>query len=131
MVFFWREVITLDLRIEYLADIRKEAGLTQKDMAKLLNCSAANYQQWESGKRKPKYETVSRIANILNVPVAFLLQQDINEQRQTPNHFRIDRLFDDLNATGQEKVIDYAEDMAKIPEYRADPEDEKNGPCEE
>lgn len=37
---------------ERLKNLRKEAGLTQKDIANHFQFSQPAYQQWESGKKK-------------------------------------------------------------------------------
>ena len=45
---------------ERLKELRKEAGLTQKQIAEKFGIKQPNYQQWESGKRKPGEETLKK-----------------------------------------------------------------------
>lgn len=52
---------------------RKKKGLTQKDLADALGIHYVNISQWENGKRKPKLETIRRIADVLDVTDANLL----------------------------------------------------------
>ena len=49
--------------------LRKKAGLTQKELGELLNVSAAMIAQYENNLRNPKFETLDKIANALNVDV--------------------------------------------------------------
>ena len=47
--------------------IRKEKGLTQKQLAKKLGVSQQNLAQYESNKRYPKLATARKIATALDV----------------------------------------------------------------
>lgn len=63
-----------------LQTLRKEKGLTQKAIAKKLNCSVTNYQQWENGKRTPKPETLIKLAKAMDLPPGYFVQADINQR---------------------------------------------------
>lgn len=54
-----------------LKEARKKSGLTQAEVAEKLNVSASMIAQYETGKRNPKKETLSKIANILNLGFTF------------------------------------------------------------
>ncbi|KXT67240.1 helix-turn-helix domain-containing protein [Streptococcus gallolyticus] len=58
---------------ERLKALRKEAKLTQKQMAEALNIKQPTYAQWENGRTKPKGETLERFANFFNVSTDYLL----------------------------------------------------------
>lgn len=58
---------------ENIKRARKEKGLTQKDLANKLETTPQNLAQYESGKRNPKYETLEKIANALEVPALDLM----------------------------------------------------------
>lgn len=55
---------------------RKNAGKTQAQLGKMLNVSGAMIGQWENNQRKPKPETLVRIAEALGVSVADLWGDD-------------------------------------------------------
>lgn len=55
-----------------IKQLRKEKGLTQKDLGKLIGMSYQQIGQYENGKRKPKTETLRKIANALEVPISEL-----------------------------------------------------------
>lgn len=52
---------------EKLKNIRREKGFSQKEIAEKLGVSQPSYAQYENGKRKPKIETLRRIASALGV----------------------------------------------------------------
>lgn len=56
-----------------LRQLRKEKGLTQKELANLLGVSASMVGQYETNLRKPKIETLRRFAYALGVCVNDLL----------------------------------------------------------
>lgn len=58
---------------ERLKILRKEAGLTQKDVAEHLGIKQPTYAQWENGRTKPKGETLEKFANFFNVSTDYLL----------------------------------------------------------
>lgn len=51
---------------------RQAAGVTQQELADRLGIKAVGVSQWETDKRNPKKETLARIAEALDVPMAFL-----------------------------------------------------------
>lgn len=57
-----------------LKRIRKEKGFTQKQLGNLCGMSEAMIRQYELGYRNPKFETLRKIANILDVPVEYLIE---------------------------------------------------------
>ena len=55
---------------EEIKKIRKEAGLSQKELGERLKVSQAMIAQYENGKRTPKIETLIKIAEALNCEVS-------------------------------------------------------------
>ena len=54
---------------EKIKKIRKESGLTQKQLAQKLGVSQAAIVQFESEKSNPKIDTLKKIADALNVSI--------------------------------------------------------------
>lgn len=52
---------------------RKQAGMTQSELANKLNIPYQSISQWERDVRNPKRETLQRIADALGVSVDYLL----------------------------------------------------------
>lgn len=58
---------------EHIRKARKDAGLTQNQLAARLAISYVNISQLERGERNPGVETLQRIADALDIPVGELL----------------------------------------------------------
>lgn len=56
-----------------LKNARKERGLTQKQVAQLLNVVESCYANWEQGRTEPNLSTLRQLAIILNVSVDELI----------------------------------------------------------
>ena len=50
-----------------LKELRKANGLTQEDLASKLELSRVNYTRYETGKVRPDYETLIKIADFYDV----------------------------------------------------------------
>lgn len=61
---------------ERLKELRLKKGLTQKEIAEEFGIKQPNYQQWESGKRKPSSETLEKFANFFGVTMDYLAGND-------------------------------------------------------
>lgn len=58
---------------ENIRRIRKEKGLTQKKLGELCGIAEPNIRKYELGKANPKIETISKIADALEVHIQELL----------------------------------------------------------
>lgn len=59
---------------ERIKSARKQAGMTQQELAERLETSYTGISLWESDKRIPKRESLNRIAEVLNIPVAYFTE---------------------------------------------------------
>lgn len=57
---------------ENIKKARIDAGLSQKQLGECLGITAQSVAQWETGRREPKYQSIVKIADALNVPVSLL-----------------------------------------------------------
>lgn len=69
---------------ENLKRIRKEKGITQTELGARMNVSQQMIEQYENGYIKPKFETVSKIANALDVKIGDLVDELIGEDCTPP-----------------------------------------------
>lgn len=67
---------------ENIKKIRKERGLTQKQLGEKLGISQAAIGQFESNKANPKMETIQKIANALNVSLNDLIPDSYEREIQ-------------------------------------------------
>ena len=89
---------------ERLKNLRKQAGLTQVDVAEKLGISQPAYASWERGVKKPTQENLVKIAQILNVSVDYLVG---NLKEKTDKLDNIELLFrmNSKGLTDEEKDI--------------------------
>lgn len=64
-----------------IRDARKEANMTQAELAQKVGLATITIRQYETGKREPKFASLLSIARALNIPVARLYGL---EDRETP-----------------------------------------------
>jgi len=56
-----------------LKEVRKEAGLTQTELAKELGVSTGSVAMWETEKRNPDYEMLNKISEFFNKKIDYVL----------------------------------------------------------
>ena len=56
-----------------LVQLRKIRGLTQQQIADEIGVNRSSYSNWEKGKREPNFETLLKLASILNTTTSYLL----------------------------------------------------------
>lgn len=120
---------------ENLAILRKKKGLTKAELGKLLDVSATSIGYWEKGKTKPKLDMMNKLADILEVSVASLMNWDekynpdgkLAEEVKTLDDIssqygkeavQMLELFSQLNAVGMVKALEYASDLAEQDKYK-------------
>ena len=89
---------------ERLKKLRKDAGLTQVDVAEKLGISQPAYASWERGVKKPTQENLVKIAQILNVSIDYLVG---NSEEKLDELDNIELLFrmNSKGLTEEEKEI--------------------------
>ncbi len=56
-----------------IKELRKEKGLTQKELAKLINKSETGYASWEQGLSEPNVNDIRLLCQIFEVSADYLL----------------------------------------------------------
>ena len=87
---------------EKIKNARKAAGLTQRELGERLELSYQAVAQWENNLRKPKRETLYRIATALNIsPV------DLDESLRINLAMDFfEKIMTESSSRGQEKISD-------------------------
>lgn len=73
---------------ENIRRIRKEKGLTQKQLGELCNMKEANIRKYELDKANPKIETIDRIASALGVSIAQIKENVTWEERKNTSEYQ-------------------------------------------
>ncbi len=76
----------------FVAQLRKEKGLTQKELAEQLFLSDKAVSKWERGLSMPDIELLTPLAEALNVSVAELLQGERMEQNEAVAPEQVEQL---------------------------------------
>lgn len=66
---------------EKIAKLRKDKNISQEALADMLGLSRQSVSKWENGSALPTMENLSRLANIFDVPVSYLLDDTQQENR--------------------------------------------------
>lgn len=91
---------------ERLKNLRKQAHLTQVDVAEKLGISQPAYASWERGAKKPTQDNLVKIAQVLNVSIDYLVDNS-DEHLKEDELDNVELLFR-MNSNGlteEEKAI--------------------------
>lgn len=112
---------------ERIRSYRLERGWTQEELGKHLGVGKAAIQKYESGQvQNLKSSTIKTLCDLFNAqPFDFIFDDFIFEDKpeyeiQVINTKKENllKMFTTLNATAQQKIIDYTADLYEIPKYR-------------
>lgn len=129
-----------DMREVYAEKIktaRKQARLTQKELAERTGLSYISIRRIENGECSPRLEDIQRIFRVLNPeydPMNSQIQafpkdwsdEQLADRARALNEHSMDQgrksrllsSFDSLNTGGQDEVIRFSELMEHVPEYK-------------
>ena len=102
-----------------LKELRKQAHLTQVELAKRLGIGQSSYADWERGKKKPTQENLVKIAQVLNVSVDYLVGNSEEKSDELDNIellFRMNSkgLTDEEKAVFKKELIEFMEERKKL-----------------
>ena len=98
-------------------------NISPAELAKSLDISEATISNYRKGKYEPKQKRLDQISQILDVDIPWLLGANIPFATRTNNTASIIQhplieIFNELNADGQNKLMDYAQDLSQLPQYK-------------
>ena len=109
----------------FIKEARERAGYTQKQLAEIIGVAPNTFHGYESGKHDPKSDLLIQIAKTCDVSVDFLLglsdesappyaipETDVADEKHLLQNYRY------LNAEGQEKLIEYSDDLVDTGKYK-------------
>ena len=95
-----------------IRDVRRDRGLTMRELGAVLGVSESAISQYETGKRQPDYESLLRLSEYFNVTVGYLL--GVEEEQKPPEALSDERfaeLFNGLDARDQDTVLRLMQSM--------------------
>lgn len=66
-------MITSNIFSQRLKELRLKKGLTQTELGEKVGVKQNTFTNWENGKREPNFETLLKLASILNTTTSYLL----------------------------------------------------------
>ena len=103
---------------ERLKELRKQAHLTQVELASKLGIVQSSYADWERGKKKPTQDNLVKIAQIFNVSVDYLVgnsEENADELDNIELLFRMNSkgLTKEEKAVFKKELIEFMEERKK------------------
>lgn len=89
----------------FLSELRKERGLTQKELAEKLFVSDKAVSKWECGQSMPDITLLKPLAGILEVTVAELLEGRRIELSENMNTERVDAILNKAIYFSEEEIM--------------------------
>ena len=109
---------------ERLKELRKQASLTQVELAGKIGIGQSSYADWERGKKKPTQDNLIKIAQVLNVSVDYLVG---NSEEKSDDLDNIELLFrmNSKGLTKDEKAV-FKKELIEFMEKRKKAFEKKN-----
>ena len=101
-----------------LAEIRKERGLSQEDMARLLNIKKSRYGTWERGERMMNIQQAYDCCVVLNCTLNDLVGMRVEYSYLDIRQEKLNRAFDSLSDASKTEISNVAQSYALDPSRR-------------
>lgn len=90
-----------------LKDVMINEGLTQEDLAKLINSDRSIISRWLTGERNPSAKNLKKISEVLNLPVSFFQDKSFSIKNDCDKNLK-------AKITDMEKRLCYNEKEIEI-----------------
>lgn len=103
-----------------IKEMRTKTGLTLKEIAEKIGITEATAQRYESGLvNNIPYDRIEKLAEIFMVSPAYLMgwEEYSTANTQLKQHPLLE-IYDNLNSNGQKRLMDYAQDLSQLPQYK-------------
>lgn len=119
-------------RIKYY---RKEIGMSAEDLANIIGVSPSTIYRYENNDiSNMGIDKLQAVASALHTNAYVLMGWDVSSTQSTQSSPTILSVIEQLNAEGQEKVLNYAKDLVSSGNYNSSSSDrlaiEKNADIE-
>ncbi len=99
--------------MEKLKELRKEKGISLKELGSVVGVAESTMSLYENGKRQPDYETLLKLAEYFGVTVDYLLRGG-NEFERLPEELVIlNRSAKKMSPENRKKLLEMAKVMFK------------------
>lgn len=101
-----------------LAYCRKNRGLSQRAVAKILNMRQSNISDWEAGKYKPTIDNLCVLADFYGCSIDYLVGREsedgiivIDGERVSQDVGPADRIYNQLNDRNKFRFLTYGQGL--------------------
>lgn len=102
-----------------LRERREELRLKQSELGAMLGVTGSAIGNYENGISSPKADVLYKVFDVLKCDANYLFQDEMAAKSALPD---LDKalldMFHHLNEEGQEKLIDYADDLVRSEKYK-------------
>ena len=110
--------------------LRDEKGLTQEDLAKIIDVSPSAIGMYERDEREPNDDLTLKLADYFGVSTDYILgKSDIQNSTNTNNTYEEKELlkyYQKLNNLGKQTAITYVEGLTEVPKFTEKRKELKN-----
>lgn len=99
--------------MEKLRELRKEKGISLKELGAEIGVAESTMSLYENGKRQPDYETLLKLAEYFGVTVDYLLRGDNNFERLPEELIILNRNAKKMSPEKRKKLLEMARVMFK------------------
>ena len=107
-------LVTMDNNIGYrISELRKQAGMSQFQLAKVLDIATSTLGMYETGKREPSLKVMNRIANYFNVTTDYLLGRPEKKDDDNVDYVALDKALDNARSFDGEPMDDHDREILR------------------
>lgn len=105
----------MDNNIGYrISELRKQAGMSQFQLAKVLDIATSTLGMYETGKREPSLKVMNRIANYFNVTTDYLLgRPEKKDDDDKVDYVALDKALDNARSFDGEPMDDHDREILR------------------
>ena len=97
-----------------IKQLRKQKGLTQKEMAEAVGVGVSTVAMWESGKRTPSFKLLNDLSDLFDKSIDYILGTSDDDRSPKLNDAQIERLG---TWEIQSELIDILRQYLQLDEY--------------
>ena len=107
--------------VKRLNFLMTDKNISQNKLAEMTGITQSSISDWANGKYKPRQDKVYLLSEALKVSPAYLLgytdNKNLDQHDYKEENDNLNMLFNKLNDEGQEKVLNYTQDLVDSGKY--------------
>lgn len=110
---------TREYMAKKLREFRSASGMSVDAVGEQIGKSGKTISAWEVGRGQPDADKLVELCRLYKVKISDFYTSEVSQSEPTrDDETRLLKAYRTLNASGRDKVIGYAEDLADLPKYR-------------